>query len=92
MFMLGWKIYSPLFNKEPYTSDVEELRVGSSLKIETPSSFGAYEAMMKQDVYCSNGISRLIESIKRTGLYSISLVISEMLYKPNYYIILTLAP
>ena len=37
---------------------------------------------MKQDVYCSSGISRLTESIKASGLYSISLI--------TYYITLTI--
>ena len=84
MFILGWKTYSPLFSKEPYTSKVEELKLGSSSKIDIFSSFGTYEAMMKQDVYCSGGISRLTESIEASGLYSISLSI--------YYIILTSEP
>ena len=47
-------------------------------------SHGAYEAMMKQDVYCSGGISRLTESIEASGLYSILL--------STYYITLTSAP
>ena len=84
MFILSWKTYSLLFNKEPYTSEEEELKLGSSSKIDVFSSSGAYKAMMKQDVYCSGGISRLTESIEASGLYSISLGI--------YYIILTLAP
>ena len=84
MFILGWKTYSPLFNKEPYTSEVEELKLGSSLKIDVFSSSGAYEARMKQDVYCSGGISRLIESNEASGLYSILL--------STYYITLTSAP
>ena len=39
--------YSPLFSKEPYTSKVEELKLGSSSKIDDPSTVGAYEANMK---------------------------------------------
>ena len=72
---------SPLFSKEPYTSEVEELKLGSSSKIDIFSSFGTYKAMIKQDAYCSGGISRLTESIEASGLYSISLI--------TYYITLT---
>ena len=37
MLRFGWKTYSPLFSRDPYTSDVEELNLGNSLKIEDPS-------------------------------------------------------
>ena len=37
MLRFGWKTYSPLFSKDPYTSDVEELNLGNLLKIDDPS-------------------------------------------------------